>query len=130
MQDKPRAPDLLEAVADFLMKEVMPAVKGSDALTYKTLVSWNMLGVISREFREGESLAREEYARLGPLVSEQRSAPDNYPELLQRLEEMNTLLAARIRSEKLTDKDEEIWQSVKETLRAKLRISNPRFGTD
>jgi len=56
MQDRPDAPALLEAIGDFLMKEVLPAVKDSDSLSYKTLVSWNMLGVIAREFKDGERL--------------------------------------------------------------------------
>lgn len=44
MQDKPTSADLLEAIQDFLMKEVLPQFKDKELLSYKTLVSWNMLG--------------------------------------------------------------------------------------
>ena len=47
MQDRPDSTILLEAIQDFLMKDIMPFVKESDILCYKTLVSWNMLGVIN-----------------------------------------------------------------------------------
>mgnify|MGYP000995769991 FL=1 len=64
MQYRPDAPSLLEAIADFLMKDVLPAVKEHDALAYKTLVSWNMLGVVSRELKSAEPLLNDEIARL------------------------------------------------------------------
>ena len=41
MQDRPEAPDLLDAIADLMIKELLPLVQkhGDDALAYKTLVS-------------------------------------------------------------------------------------------
>ena len=130
MQDRPRGAELLEAVADFLMKEVMPAVKDNDSLAYKTLVSWNMLGVLSREFRDGESLAREEFRRLADILGTQDPVASTYPELLAQLELMNTELASRIRDGGWSSGDEAVWSAVRDTVRDKLRISNPRFGTD
>lgn len=130
MQDKPRAPELLEAVADFLIKEVLPAVKENDSLAYKTLVSWNMLGVVAREFREGEASARSEFARLADLSAANATPAVNYPELLEQLERMNAELSLNIRENGWSNKDSAVWAAVRETVREKLRISNPRFGTD
>ncbi len=128
MQDNPRAPELLEAIGDFLMKEIMPFVKDEEALAYKTLVSWNMLGVVSREFREGESSARAEYGRLAKLLGREETPAPNYPELLAQLEDLNQQLAGQIRAEGYSRDRAEVWNAVKEGLREKLRVSNPRFG--
>ena len=69
MQDRPEAPDLLDAVAELLIKEILPLVQthGDDLTAYKTLVSWNMLGVVARELRNGEELLNDELARLKNL---------------------------------------------------------------
>ncbi|EMY24304.1 hypothetical protein LEP1GSC115_2788 [Leptospira interrogans serovar Australis str. 200703203] len=69
MQDKPTSTDLIESIQDFLMKEVLPQFKDRDLLSYKTLVSWNMLGVVSREIRSGEELLDRELDRLAKLLN-------------------------------------------------------------
>lgn len=69
MQDKPTSTDLIESIQDFLMKEVLPQFKDKDLLSYKTLVSWNMLGVVSREIRSGEELLDRELDRLAKLLN-------------------------------------------------------------
>lgn len=69
MQDKPTSTDLIESIQDFLMKEVLPQFKNGDLLSYKTLVSWNMLGVVSREIRSGEELLDRELDRLAKLLN-------------------------------------------------------------
>lgn len=130
MQDRPRAGELLEAIADFLMKEVMPAIRDRDALAYKTLVSWNMLGVVSRELREGEALARGGVERLLTLLGSEEPPAGTYAELLAQLETLNTELAGRIRDRQWSVAEDEVWSTVRANVRDKLRISNPRFGTE
>jgi hypothetical protein len=53
MQYRPQNNDLIDAIQEFLLKEVLPFMKDNDALVYKTLVSWNMLGVVSRALHGG-----------------------------------------------------------------------------
>ncbi|MCE9597834.1 MAG: DUF6285 domain-containing protein [Spirochaetia bacterium] len=130
MQDRPDAPVLLEAIADFLMKEILPAVKESDALAYKTLVSWNMLGVVSREFREGDRLAEKEIARLLGYFKESGTGPDTYPEKLAFIRELNARLAKQIRDGNVSNENKVIWDLAREALKEKLSVANPRFGTD
>ena len=62
MQYRPEAADLCDAIAEFLLKEVLPAVQ-SDELSYKALVSRNMLGVVSMELRDHEDLLSNEVGR-------------------------------------------------------------------
>lgn len=129
MQDRPDAPVLLEAIADFLMKEVLPAVKDSDALSYKTLVSWNMLGVVAREFRDGDRLAEKEMERLKSFLGASGD-PTTYPEKLAFIRELNVKLARKIREEKIGNENVKVWELAREALKEKLSIANPRFGTD
>ena len=64
MQDRPDANTLLEAIQDLIIKEILPAIKDNDGLSYKTLVSWNMLGVIGRELKYGgEKVCRQQPER-------------------------------------------------------------------
>jgi len=130
MQDRPDAPALLEAIGDFLMKEVLPAVKDSDSLSYKTLVSWNMLGVIAREFKDGERLLGDELHRLLMHFRENRPMPATYPEKMVLARELNEKLRAQIRESGATNENKEIWNLAKDTLREKLRVANPRFSTE
>lgn len=54
MQYRPDSKELLQAIQDFLMKDLLPKLEGDDLLSYKTLVSWNMLGVIAREIENSD----------------------------------------------------------------------------
>ncbi|MDX1958131.1 MAG: DUF6285 domain-containing protein [Leptospiraceae bacterium] len=128
MQDRPSANELLEAIADFLIKDVMPAVKNDDLLSYKTLVSWNMLGVIGREIKLGEINLKKELTRLSTTLGTSVSLESKtYLEIQEMTRELNQVLSKKIQSEKISIEDKKIWEAVKETLREKLEISNPKF---
>lgn len=130
MQDRPSAPELLDAIADFLMKEVMPAVKEQDLLAYKTLVSWNMLGVVAREMREGEDLLDAELGRLAELLGDSGGRPATLPAKEERARELNRRLAEKIKTENIADPAGPVWQHVRRTLTENLAVANPRFNTD
>ncbi|MBM9575831.1 hypothetical protein JWG45_01565 [Leptospira sp. 201903070] len=130
MQDKPSSTDLLEAIQDFLMKEVLPQFKDKDLLSYKTLVSWNMLGVISREIRSGEELLDKELDRLSKLLKQNPSIPKTLDEKKNLANTWNLELRDKIRKEKLSIENAEYWSHVKETVREKVEVTNPRFNTE
>lgn len=136
MQDRPDAVSLLEAIQDLLMKEIMPAIKENEALSYKTLVSWNMLGVIGREFKQGEVLLDKEAERVLSILKENSVNAANYdnsnPYLKKQeiVRELNSKLSELIKTKKISDPNSKIWLSVKESIKEKLEISNPRFGTE
>ncbi|MCB1158077.1 MAG: hypothetical protein H7A25_01885 [Leptospiraceae bacterium] len=130
MQDRPDAINLLETIQALLLKEVMPEVQGNEFLSYKTLVSWNMLGVVSRELKYGEKYLNEELKRLsGYLNQDLPSLESTYIEKMKYAEDLNRKLSEKIRIEKLDNTDKISWEMVKQTLKEKLEISNPRFST-
>ncbi|WP_061249189.1 DUF6285 domain-containing protein [Leptospira alstonii] len=130
MQDKPTSTDLLEAIQDFLMKEVLPQFKDKDLLSYKTLVSWNMLGVVSREIRSGEESLDKELARLVELLKKNSSLPSTLNEKKNLAHTWNLELRDKIRKDKLSLEDSQWWNHVKETVREKVEVTNPRFTTE
>lgn len=129
MQDRPSANDLLEAIADFLIKEIYPAVKENDLLMYKTLVSWNMLGVLAREQKLQDEILQQELTELSALlkkdIPQEFQNSDSIKSLLQTWQEE---LAHKIRSEKIFDTGSLEWNYVRESLKRKLSIANPRFS--
>ena len=130
MQYRPEHTDLLDAIQDFLIKEVLPAVKDKDAIAYKTLVSWNMLGVVSRELKGGRTLLEQDTAALANILGKNID-PHEFADraLWQKAQELSRQVANKIREDKVTAGSAE-WATVKEILKHNLQISNPRYGTD
>lgn len=131
MQYSPQSWELLEAIQTFLIKEILPEVKHDDLLAYKTLISWNMLGVVSREIQAGEGLLNKELRGLIHLLNTQNIRADLT--IKQKIEIANALtheLTNKIQQENIADTKSDIWQFVKESLKYKLQISNPRYSLD
>jgi len=128
MQYRPEHTDLIDAIQEFLIKEVLPFVKEEDALAYKTLVSWNMLGVVSRELKHGRPLLEQSALLLAEIVGE-KIVPSELADasLLEKAHALSRATAAVIRAKKATVGGAE-WSKVREILRLNLQISNPRFG--
>ena len=129
MQDRPDASILLDAIQDFLIKEVMPFVKENDALSYKTLVSWNMLGVVSRELKYGEQKLNEEITRLSSYLKRNVSikSETTYLQKMEICRELNQQFSNQIKEQKLSLRNTEAWKLAKKSLEEKIEISNPRF---
>lgn len=149
MQYRPEAKELLSAIQDFMMKELLPKLEGDDLLSYKTLVSWNMLGVIAREFENSEytkswleildsKLLLSDLETKYPMDIFQKLAKK---ERSQVLYEWNQQLAKTIRNQKEISKSNDteirldpspkgkVWNLVKSQLKENLSVSNPRFQT-
>lgn len=130
MQYRPEHTDLLDAIQDFLIKEVLPAVKDNDAVAYKTLVSWNMLGVVSRELKNGRTLLEQDTAALAQMLGEKVNTHEFADRALsQKAQQLSVAAAKSIRRSKASVGSAE-WSTVKEILKHNLQISNPRYGTD
>jgi uncharacterized protein DUF6285 len=97
MPDRPTAPELIEAVTEFLSNEVLPAAT-DHRLKFRTLVALNALGIAYRELHASDdfSLGTEELAALAKQIRA-GNPPDGALPLL------------------------------KEHVAAKLRISNPSY---
>lgn len=130
MQYRPEHTDLLEAIQEFLIKEVLPFVKEEDMLAYKTLVSWNMLGVVGRELKGGRPLLEEDARLLASLTGQNadfKGMGDR--ELLKQTHELARAAAQKIRAQKSQPGSAE-WKAVKEVLKHNLQVSNPRYGAE
>jgi Domain of unknown function (DUF6285) len=62
MPDRPAAPELIEAVFEFLSEELLPTVE-DHRLRFRTLVAMNALGIARRELEAGEEGMGEEELR-------------------------------------------------------------------
>jgi hypothetical protein len=130
MQYRPEHTDLLEAIQEFLIKEVLPFVKEQDALAYKTLVSWNMLGVVARELKNGRPLLEEDVKILAQIGGEQADVKNlGDTDLLKQAHTLARSAAQKIRAQKSLPGSAE-WHQVKELLKHNLQIVNPRYGVD
>jgi hypothetical protein len=95
--DRPTAPELIEAVFEFLSSEVLPTTD-DHRLKFRTLVAMNALAIARRELESGDD----------PLLGDEETAD----------------LARRIRA---GQPPEEALGLLKEHVAAKLRISNPAY---
>ena len=97
MSDRPNAVELLEAVREFLEREILPALD-DQRLRFRTLVAMNALGIAQRELESTEQ----------PTLTD----------------EQLTELARRLRR---GDVPEGTLALLKEHVAAKLRVASPRY---
>jgi hypothetical protein len=114
LHDRPTAAELTEAVREFLERDVMPAVEGRVA--FHTRVAVNALGMVERELTMGADLDAAEHERLRTLLGRDGS-----------VRELTVELARRIRDGSLAGRQAEVLATVRETVRSKLLVANPRY---
>ena len=137
MQYRPDAKDLLLAVQDFLMKEVLPKLEDEELLSYKTLVSWNMLGVIAREIDKEDEFLNEEFKSLTKvkLINDTIKLSELEFKALTRREKTSMFLlwnktfSRCLRETKESDTKSRTWSHIKLHLKNNLNIASPRFQT-
>ncbi|MBM9591735.1 hypothetical protein JWG41_14860 [Leptospira sp. 201903075] len=143
MQYRPETKELISAIQDFLMKDLLPKLEGDDLLSYKALVSWNMLGVIARETESQEFESDwDRILSLNLKISKSETEYDRNQFLnLSRKEKYNLLLdwnksfAKEIRNQTKSNTGLDLkpsgslWNFAKNQLKETLNVSNPRFQT-
>jgi len=106
--DAPNATELLEAVREWIDREVIPATDGR--LRFHARVAANVLGMVEREIELGAAqyeAHRERLARLGVADDAE--------------------LAAAIRGRRLEDRAEEVRALLAEAVADKLAVANPTY---
>lgn len=106
--DIPSAAQLVEAVREFLERDVMAATEGR--VQFHTRVAVNVLGMVERELALGAAQAdahADGLARLG--VADEAE------------------LAAAIRNGALDARMDEVKAFVRSTVEDKLRVANPKY---
>ena len=108
MHGRPTAAELVEAVREFLERDVMAQTQG--ALQFHARVAVNALAAVERELRDGPAMAGAHAARLAAFgfTSERE-------------------LADAIRSGDLDDRYDEVAAAVRATVTDKLTIANPKY---
>lgn len=108
--DAPSAMELLEAVREWLDRDVIPATDGR--LRFHARVAANVLGMVEREIELGsaqELRHRERLAQLGVADDAE--------------------LAAAIRRREFDDRSDELRDLLTESVLDKLAVANPRYPT-
>jgi hypothetical protein len=108
--DRPTATELVEAVREFLERDVMAATEGR--VQFHTRVAVNVLGMVQRELELGPEQAAAHRARLDALGFADEAE-----------------LAAAIRGGDVDDRYDEIKSAVAATVTDKLKVANPRYLT-
>lgn len=127
MQNRPTAPQLLEAVRELLTNEIIPTISDG-GLRFKALIAVNLLAITERELAAGDSSMTAELSRLQTLTHNEIPIPDGEP-LADSIRSLNHDLARLIRNE---DADEgafaeQVRAHVRQTLIDQLKVSNPKF---
>jgi len=105
---RPSIVELVTAVREFLESDVMEATEGR--VQFHTRVSVNALRMVERELELGAPQAGAHAAALARLGVADEAA-----------------LAKAIRDGSLDDRHDEVFTVVRDTVRAKLEVANPRY---
>ena len=105
---RPTDAELVEAVREFLERDVMPATEGR--IQFHTRVAVNVLGMVQREIELGPEQETAHHARLVALGFES-----------------DTDLAGAIRRGEIDDRYDEIKSAVYDTVVDKLEVANPKY---
>lgn len=74
MEDRPTAVELIQAVREFLEREIVPGV-GDRGLRYQALIALSVLGIVEREIPGREGRLRAELDALNDLLGRPRADP-------------------------------------------------------
>ncbi len=112
-QDRPDAPELLEAVAEYLFAELRPDVPGEQR--FRVLVAANVCAVVARELRAGEAPGIADDELFAELLEGEGGAPE---------------LARRIREGDFDDRVAELADRLAEHVRRKLEVARPGYDAE
>ena len=112
--DRPDAAELLDAIREFLERDVMAATEGR--VQFHTRVAINGLNMVTRELRMDPTVAAEERKRVAAILGH-----DGTPADLERE------LAARIRDGSLDASQDDVRAHVRAAVRNKLLLANPDY---
>jgi hypothetical protein len=106
--DRPTMAELVEAVREFLERDVFEATEGR--VQFHTRVAVNALRMVERELAAGEEQAEAHQARLAALGYADDAA-----------------LARAIRAGELDDRWVEVRDALAASVRAKVEVANPKY---
>ena len=117
MQDRPAAPQLLDAVAEYLFAELRPEVPREQR--FKVLVAANVCAVVAREIRAGEEPDRADLALFAELLGSE----------VDDVHAAAAELSRRLRAGELDSRIDELAPRLEEHVRRKLEIARPGYDS-
>jgi hypothetical protein len=124
MQDRPTAPELLDALAAMLFGEVREWVPRERR--FQILVAANVCAVVARELRAGAAPSQADAELFAALLGEDAEAPaseDAAGEARARAER----LAAALRAGELDERLEVTAARLRDHVRRKLEVARPGY---
>ena len=127
MQDRPTSVELLDAAADFVERELVPAIEG--ARQFQTRVVANVMRIVAREIKMEDQLVRAEVKALARLLGREAPHLHSLDDLRAAAAGMGEELTARIRAGEADGGGwrGEVLAAVRQSVEDKLRIANPRY---
>ena len=127
MQDRPTAGELLDAVRAFLEADVVPALEGPRQ--FHARVAANVLAIVGRELAGEEAALADEWRRLATLLGTGSAVPPGLEALRTAVRGATATFAERIRRGEADHGPfrDATRAHVRETVRQKLAVANPRF---
>ena len=119
MHNEPTTQQLFDSLRDYLMKEIMPLCKDNQALSFRNLVAWNMLGVMSRELNN-----EDKSIKLAALYEQLLGAKS------ENLNQSRAEVSKAIREGNLKWDNPELISAMLTDVEERLVVSNPRFTRD
>lgn len=115
MQDRPTASELLEAIADLLERDVLPATSGG--LQHRVRVAGNLCRILEREARLGAAQEAREVERLASVLGEAAGGRDALA--------LSRALVARLDAGHDAALERRAFRALAEIVRGKLAIAKP-----
>jgi hypothetical protein len=116
MREQPSASELLDAVAEFMAKELMPRLSGRVA--FHTRIAINVLAIVRREMTLGPAAAAREAARLAGLLDAEGDA-----------EALTDALCERIADGEIDANDPKLIEHLWATTMDTVAIDQPNYAT-
>ena len=127
MQDRPTSVELLQAAADFVESELVPAVQG--ARQFQARVVANVMRIVAREIQLEDPAVRSEVKALARLLGHAAPHLHSLHDLRAAAVSMGEELTAKIRAGEADDGAwrREVLALVRRSVEDKLSIANPRY---
>jgi alcohol dehydrogenase class IV len=127
VQDRPTAIELLEAAAQFLESDIVPATDGRRQ--FQARVAANVLRIVARELANEEPQLRAEVRALADLLGRPVAQAEAMKQLREAGAALNRELSERIRAGEADDGPwrERVLKVVRALVEDKLRVANPRY---
>ncbi|MEX0783466.1 MAG: DUF6285 domain-containing protein [Dehalococcoidia bacterium] len=123
MQDRPTAPELLDALADFMRDRAAHARDRWERFQFQ--VAANSIGIVRRELEMEEGLLHDEWRGLDELLGAE-DVPPTYVALKEQTVERNEELVRRIQGGDFDgEREPELQRHLLETVLAKVRVASP-----